>query len=273
MSEARKSYRAFISYSQQDKVWGKRIHTWLETYRVPVGVMADVGEERRLGRFFRDEDEMPAAPDIGAVVEQAIAAAESLIVICSPCSAESKWVEGEIRAFRRTRPGGKVFAVIIDGSPNSGNPDTECFPDALRLRDDDSLDTLPIEPVGIDVRIDGKDRTCARLAAGILGVDFDDLWQRDRRRNEAQQRRMIVALSVLTLVFAALASAAVWFGVEARRHAAAAEAARANLQREYLRALGEAALDGVLALESLPGTLAMDDPATWTVLMETDEQP
>ena len=31
-------YRAFISYSQQDKAWGKRIHTWLETYRIPEGV-------------------------------------------------------------------------------------------------------------------------------------------------------------------------------------------------------------------------------------------
>ena len=33
-------YRAFISYSQQDKDWGRRIHTWLETYRVPAGVVA-----------------------------------------------------------------------------------------------------------------------------------------------------------------------------------------------------------------------------------------
>jgi hypothetical protein len=36
--------------------------------------------------------------------------------------------------------------------------------------------------MGLDVRKDGRDRICARLAAGLLDVGFDDLWQRDRRR-------------------------------------------------------------------------------------------
>ena len=53
-------YRAFISYSQQDKDWGRRIHTWLETYRVPAGVGPGAQPERRLGRFFRDDEDMAA---------------------------------------------------------------------------------------------------------------------------------------------------------------------------------------------------------------------
>lgn len=188
-----KHFRAFISYSQQDRVWGKRLHTWLETYRIPVGVVADVRLPERLGRFFRDDEDMPAAADIAETVRDVIKAAESLIVICSPRSAQSKWVNSEIQHFRRTGRERKVFAVIIDGVPNSGDPATECFPPALRaVGDPDDPDAMPIEPMGLDVRVDPRDRLCARLAAGLLDVDFDDLWRRDRRR---RTRTRIIAAS------------------------------------------------------------------------------
>lgn len=267
-----KQFRSFISYSQKDKVWGKRIHTWLETYRVPVGVIAGIEPNRRLGRFFRDEEEMPAADNIATVVSRAIKSAESQIVICSPNSAKSKWVEAEIRHFRESTPDGKVFAVIIDGTPNSGDPDTECFPAPLRADfDPDDPDAMPIEPMGLDVRIDGKDRICARLAAGLLNVDFDELWQRDRRRAEQRQRRAILGLATISLVFAMLASAAVWFGLAAQRQTAEADAARRHLQREYLSMLGETAVVEVLSSSADPGALEMDDPQSWIVLMHRDD--
>lgn len=216
-----KRYRAFISYSQRDKLWGKRIHAWLETYRVPVGSLVDIQLPRRLGKFFRDDEDMAAASDIADIVRRAIENAEGLIVICSPRSAQSKWVNAEIQHFRRTGRARKVFAVIIDGVPNSGDERTECFPPALRATGDpDDPDALPIEPVGLDVRKDGRAKACARLAAGLLGVDFDDLWQRDRRRAERHQRLLIGGLSAVSLVFAALTIAAVGFGLQARERAA-----------------------------------------------------
>lgn len=288
MSDDRKLYRSFISYSQKDKAWGRRIHTWLETYRVPVGVMAAIEPTRRLGRFFRDEEEMPAADNIATVVSKAIKSAESQIVICSPRSAQSKWVEAEIRHFRATNPEGKVFAVIIDGAPNSGDPATECFPPALRAGfNPDRPDLLPIEPMGLDVRVDGKDRICARLAAGLLNVDFDDLWQRDRRRSDQRQRRAMIGMASTSLMFALLASAALWFGFaaqtnakEARRQQAIATArseeaiaARRDLQHEYLTMLGEAAVNEVLSRDAEPGTLTLQDQSAFTVLMQQRGAP
>jgi len=270
LAGASRHYRAFISYSQRDKVWGKRIHTWLETYRVPAGVVPGQPQSRRLGRFFRDEEDMAAASDIGEVVRQAIANAESLIVVCSPRAAQSKWVNAEIQHYRRTGRGGKVFAVIVDGVPNSGDPATECFPAALRAAGDpDDPDAMPIEPLGLDVRKDGPARACARLAAGLIGVDFDDLWQRDRRRAEARQRLLVGGLAGVSAVFAALAAAAVWFGMEADRNAAAAEAARNQLQREYLGTLGEAAIDDVLDWDNVPGEIVATD-ADWISVMQLD---
>ncbi|MDZ4762183.1 MAG: toll/interleukin-1 receptor domain-containing protein [Alphaproteobacteria bacterium] len=283
---ADKHYRAFISYSQQDKGWGKRIHTWLETYRVPVDAVVDV-LPRRLGRFFRDEEDMAAASDIAAIVRRVIEDAENLIVICSPRSAQSKWVNAEIQHFRRTGRARKVFAVIIDGFPNSGHPETECFPPALRAAGDpDNPDALPIEPLGLDVRKDGRAKSCARLAAGLLGVDFDDLWQRDRRRAEGRQRLLIGALASVSLVFAALAATAAWLGVQAERNAVearqnaaeaqaqsrAADAARQQLQREYLGMLGETAINEVLAKDDIPGEIITTDPNAWIPLMSQGER-
>jgi WD40 repeat protein len=203
-------YRGFISYSWQDKAWARRIHRWLETYRVPKGAAAVDDASRKLGKFFRDDDDMPAATDIGKVVRQAIDDCENLIVLCSPRSAQSKWVNAEIAQFRKRHPGGSVFAIIIDGVPNAADPDEECFPAALRVAyDPDDSQAMPIEPVGIDLRRDGKHRVCARLAAGMLGIDFDDLWRRDQRRAETRQRRIVGGLSALTIVFAVLMTLAI----------------------------------------------------------------
>jgi hypothetical protein len=267
MVEAVKRYRSFISYSQQDKAWGRRLHSWLETYRVPVGVIAEIQDGRRLGRFFRDEAEMPAASDIAEVVREAIEVAQSLIVVCSPRSAQSKWVAAEIEHFRKTHEDAKIFAVIIDGVPNSGDPATECFP--LTLRRGDGRDgAMPIEPVGIDVRVDSKERVCARLAAGLLDVDFDDLWQRDRRRAERRQQRTILSLSALSAVFAVLAGAAVWSAHIAQQQRQAAETARVALQGEYLSMLGEGAIENVLTSDLIPGALEGFPAPAWTSLMQ-----
>jgi hypothetical protein len=194
-----KTYRAFISYSQQDEAWGRRLHNWLESYRVPEGVVAGLPPSRRLGRFFRDDEEMAAAANIATIVERSIESSETLIVICSPRSARSKWVAAEIRHFRKTGREGKIFAVIIDGVPNSGDPETECFPQQLRAGvDPEDPHALPIEPLGLDLRKEGRSRACARLAAGLLGVEFDDLWQRDRRRADARQKLILTASTAAT---------------------------------------------------------------------------
>jgi WD40 repeat protein len=229
-------YRAFISYSRKDRVWGARLHRWLETYQLPSGIRTDI-VMRRLGRFFRDEDEMPAVADILARVRQALDESESLIVICSPHSAQSKWVAAEIEYFRETGRQRNIFAFIVDGQPNSEIKGMECFPPPFRRSNSGNPEILH-EPSGVDVRNEGRTRACARLVAGLLGINFDDLWQRERRRATARQRRWIGGLSVASVTFAGLAVAAVKFALNAQKNSKKAEAARAKLladtSRRYL---------------------------------------
>src|SRR5215472_16352780 len=105
-------YRGFISYSQRDKPIASRLHRALETYRIPTGIDAPVGASRSLGRFFRDDDEMGASQSLGAALEGALDDAENLIVVCSPSAARSKWVDAEVRRFKR-RGSARVYAVIV----------------------------------------------------------------------------------------------------------------------------------------------------------------
>jgi len=87
-------YEAFISYRhvEPDRTWAKWLHTALETYRVPAKLAADRGLPRRIGRVFRDEEELPASADLNAEIESALKDSRFLVVICSPRTPESEWV-------------------------------------------------------------------------------------------------------------------------------------------------------------------------------------
>ncbi|MGB0854120.1 MAG: toll/interleukin-1 receptor domain-containing protein [Pikeienuella sp.] len=201
MTAHAKPYRAFISYSRRDERTARRLHAALEAYRAPRGIAAHVDHKtRRLGRFFRDDDEMPACHSLGASIERALDQAEALIVICSPHSARSAWVDMEVRRFR-INPLARVFAVIVDGSPNADNPARECFCPGLRWRvaSDGSLTDVLDEPLAPDLRREGLERTVTRLAAGLLGVGFETLWRRHARRT-LRRRALSVSLSTLCAV-------------------------------------------------------------------------
>jgi hypothetical protein len=214
MSEQAKRYRAFISYSQKDKAYARRLHAALEGYRLPSGVEVEgLDAKRKLGRIFRDDDEMGAATDLGAALQGAIADAEGLIVICSPNAAQSQWVNEEILHFKRTGRADRIFAVIVAGEPTPPpqRADRECFPPALRfeLGPDGALSDRPAEPLGLDVRKEPFDRLVVRLAAGLLGIAFDALWRREQRRARARTTMRAGLAAAVLAVGAALAYG--WF--------------------------------------------------------------
>ena len=133
-------YRGFISYSHQDKAWADWLHKALETYRIPRRL---VGQEtaagvvpKRLTPIFRDRDELASADDLGRKVNEALEGSANLIVICSPRSASSRWVNEEVLAYKRLGRGERIFCLIVSGEPNAsdlpGRESEECFAPALR---------------------------------------------------------------------------------------------------------------------------------------------
>lgn len=228
-------YKAFISYSHADEKWASWLHRSLETYEVPkhiVGTETRMGKvPRRVAPVFRDRDELASSTDLGADLREALAQSATQIVICSRHSAKSHWVNEEILAYKRLGRSDRIFCLIVDGEPyassNPGHEDEECFPPALHyiMGDDGELTSTPAEPIAADARPgkDGKSLAKLKLLAGLLGVGFDSLRQRELQR---RHRRMAVftGLSTVGMVLAiGLATTAILARNEAEQQRARAE--------------------------------------------------
>ena len=203
-------YWAFISYSHADEEWAKWLHKSIETYRVPrklVGRATDNGAlPRRLFPVFRDRDELPGASDLGGKIQEALKTSRSLIVICSPKSAVSKWVNEEVKTYKQLGGADHVFCLMVDGEPNAA-PDSgllECFPRAVRFKinTNGEITAEPAEPIAADARPgkDGKTNALFKLLSGVMGVGYDELRQREKQRQRQKRlRRSAMVIGVLLL--------------------------------------------------------------------------
>lgn len=251
-------YRAFISYSHRDKAVATWLHRAIETYRLPaklVGRETAVGPvPRRVAPIFRDRDELPASGDLGAELRGALENALFLVVICSPASAKSHWVNEEILAFKRLHGEHRVLALIAGGTPYaslSATPDAECFPHALRFKlgPDGNASDEAAEPIAADLRADADGRRLAKLKliAGLTAVKLDDLVRR-----EAQRRlRRLLAVTVASLIGMVFAAGLALY----------ANARRIEANEQRLIAVRESAASKA-ASEYLIATFKLSNPAT-----------
>jgi Tfp pilus assembly protein PilF len=240
-------YKAFISYSWADKQWGGWVHRTLELYRTPAALVGAAGAlgpiPRRLHPIFKDREEEAAGHGIGASIEAAMAASEFLIVICSPRSAKSQWVNREVAWFKTHQSKERILALVVDGEPAASlSPDKvseECFPATLLYRVDANLeptDQREDVPLAADARksADGKRLAKLKLAAALLGVGLDDLVKRDDRRKAVRRRWAMGGMGAVAASMSALALIA----VEQRDHARNMQA-QAEQQRTQAESLVE----------------------------------
>ncbi len=229
-------YKAFISYSWSDARWGKWLHNAVETYRTPRSLIGTEGRRgpvaARLKPLFKDREEEAAGSSIGNAVDEALNGSEFLVVICSPRSAQSQWVNREIAWFKTHRDPANILALIVDGEPGAsaipGREHEECFPKALTHRVTDQMevtDAFEDAPLAADARESGDGKRGARLkiAAALLGVGLDELVNRDARRRAIRMRIVVAASLTLALVMSGLTLVAVQARNEADRQRAEAD--------------------------------------------------
>ena len=195
-------YWAFISYAHADQKWARWIHNRIERYRVPKSL---IGKTNRLGRIpdrlapiFRDRDDLAAAGNLSETIESALRRSRCLIVVCSPRSARSAYVAAEITAFRSFVPNGPILSVIIEG--DADDKGAAVFPpELLTTTSGRQPSPDPVEPLAADLQAgkDGKSRGIVKLIAGILTVEFDELWKRERKR---RLHRYTVATLAIALI-------------------------------------------------------------------------
>ena len=140
------------------------------------------------------------------------------IVICSPDGARSKWVNEEIRTFSALGRRDRIRCLVVAGEPHSGDPATECLPPAL-------FEGSDTEPLAADLRKgeDGKAAARLKLIAGVIGVPYDELRQREVVRRQQRLAIIAVAATVGFLLMAGLAIVALIQRNIARERTATAE--------------------------------------------------
>lgn len=205
-------YKAFISYSHRDEKWAAWLHRALESYRLPrklTGTSTARGEvPARIKPVFRDRDELSSSSDLGSTVQRALQASENLIVVCSPASAASHWVNEEVRHFASLGRSDRIFCIIVDGDPAAVETGSGCFPPAL-------ADIGMHEPLAADVRrwADGKHLAKLKLVAGLLGLPLDRL----RRRDLQKRQKAWVVAAVLGVALAAVLVTAITARIAAQQ--------------------------------------------------------
>src|SRR5215813_6631962 len=182
-------YDAFISYRhvERDRKWAEWLMEALEGYHVPKALQ-DRGFPPRLRKIYRDVDEAPASSDLNDAIRQALVDSRFLIVVCSPYTPRSKWVEREIQIFNELGRGDQVLALLTEGEPNDSFPTPllERFREITDVDGSKQIVKESKEPLAADVRPTKvmsarqlKRLALLRLVAVMLGVKFDDLRQRE----------------------------------------------------------------------------------------------
>lgn len=171
----KREYLAFISYRHEDnkekgRKWATWLHQYLEKYQIPPDLIGtkNLRDEiipDRIFPIFRDEEELPADADLESSITNALANSRLLIVICSPNSVASTYVEDEIRYFKKIGRADRIIALMIDGEPNASidkhkqekevRLDSECFPLSLQYEVDTqgNITKKRVEPIAADFRV------------------------------------------------------------------------------------------------------------------------
>ncbi len=193
----RERYYAFISYNSADEKWAKWLQHNLEYYHIPSALCKKYPHlPKKIRPVFWDKQDLNGVR-LKNILEENLAASKYLILVCSPSSAKSEWVNGEVEAFIAMGKGDHIIPFIVDGEPHAANPEEECFPLALR--------NLPKseEIRGVDAR-QRRDRWRALVdvIATMFGLSINELWRRHarRRRHNVMRWSGVAMVLLMTLV-------------------------------------------------------------------------
>lgn len=162
--EQPKEYYAFISYKREDEKWAKWLLNHLENYRIPKALRNRDTIPQYIRPIFMQSSDI-ALGALHETTRETLRCSKCLIVICSPQSARSEWVNKEIQTFLELGREAYIIPFIVDGIPHSEETNKECLPLSLLNQPND----YPI----INVNEVGPEAALEIVIARLLNVCFD----------------------------------------------------------------------------------------------------
>ena len=207
------TYEAFISYrhNPRDSLIAKTISERTEGYRIPTSKLRTELGKKKIGRLFRDEDELPFGGVINDAISDAIRSSRRFIMLlCPDYLDENHWCIYELAEFLKTHHYRDVVVVVSSGDIAGLTKQTSEIMrnKGLHFYDDVDLTGRPVDPFAVELSayIDEKELKKAliskrlKIIAGILDIDYDDLNRRERRRQI--KRRWAILTPIITVVSA-----------------------------------------------------------------------
>ena len=199
-------YFAFISYSHKDQELAKRLKKRLQSYHLPSRLRKSYpGLPKKLRPVFLDESSLVSIDEsLQKSLYINLDNSNYLIVICSPNSAQSVYVNDEVKHFIETGKIAHIVPLIVEGVPHSGDEATECFPPAIR--------NLPREQelLGVDLTKFGERDAFLRVIATMLGLNLDRFVQDEIR----ERRRKIAIFSSIAAVLVITFGMLFWHNID-----------------------------------------------------------
>ena len=177
---------------------------------------------RRALHVFRDETGLSTNPHLWSAIETALDDSDWFVLLASPESAASEWVNKEVAHWVATKPVDHILPVVTDGvwewdaSANDFTADSTSVPLALRGALREEARHLDLRwarnETDLDLRNSRFRAAIADLAAPMHGIAKDDLEGEDIRQQKRAQRlarggtTIVVLLLAISLVFGALAA-------------------------------------------------------------------
>ena len=271
------TYEAFISYRHRklDRSAAKRLQRFLEGFRIPKN-LAQGRTEKRLGKLFRDEDELPTADSLPDLIQDALLRSRYLVVVCSPNAVESLWVQREVEMFASMHGRHRILLLLVEGEPE------ESFPPLLRHRvvvaPDGTESLVEEEPLAADFRAASRKKPnveALRIAATLIGCSFDDLRQRMRLR---RMRTIALAAGIVAVVAVSFGAFSLYQQAQIQANHRASQFHESELlaaEAEELLAQGDRYQAIQVALRALPASSSDDSrpfvPAASLVLQRALE--
>ncbi len=213
-------YDLFISYSHQDNArFGRLFHSYLESFGVPFF-------RGRSIRVFLDDASAPMSSDLWGTIQQALDQSAFLVLLASPKSAKSEWVQREIDYFCGSNHISKMGIVLTLGNTPWTDEefdanDANC---GVSRQTNNILNQSGGEPLVVDFRpfrtesqkIQRNSESDSRIASvisAVTGRNKDELFGLHIRR--LKQRMLVFAGLIVLSIFAAITAGIL--GVQASR--------------------------------------------------------
>lgn len=224
-------YHVFISYSHADAEIAEVFESVLR------GLLRGTFGRSKL-KIFRDESSLAAGSDLSGTLQDAMKSSEWLVVLLTPSSSTSLWVDREIRYWCDDL--GKSDRLLIVRGHSS--VDLEWDEGAGRFRDQHGLPPSLVvwstrHPLWLEMSDHTDDQIVAaarRVAASVLGVAPDEVAGEEKLLRRRRRRRLIQTACLIAVLGATAALFAV-FALRARSDASLNERV-AEEQREIAEA-------------------------------------